>query len=212
MRHESIPVFKEICERPLAVVDLGREELRRLAQVNEGVQSALASAANICQSGRLSLGPFLRSVAAQMTDAIQQSKRRQASYRHLRRRVEAMTRSVGAVAEAVGMQPIPCSICFENGRHARCSCCDTAACAGCYGRALQEKLHNGTAAEWEKFSKYGCLKPQCPGTVDIRTSLSDEAGRCVLLWQDVLFVARPVPPLQNIFHTPLHPIAKHPPR
>ena len=89
MLHESIPIFKDICERPLAVVDLGREELRRLAQVNEGVQSALASAANICQSGRLSLGPFLRSVAAQMTDAIQQSKRRQASYRHLRQRVEA---------------------------------------------------------------------------------------------------------------------------
>ena len=185
MRHESIPVFKEICERPLAVVDLGREELRRLAQVNEDVQSALASAEDLCQSGRLSLGPVLRSVAAQLANAMQQSRRRHASYRHLQRRVEAMTRSVGALAEAVGMQPIPCSICFENGRHAKCSYCDTAACANCYGRLLQEKLHNGTAAEWEKFSKYGCIRPQRPGTVDIRTSLSDEAGRCVLLGLDV---------------------------
>ena len=177
MRSDSILLFKDICRKSFSVAELSQEQLLRLAAVNDEVRSILSKAEDLCQSGHLSLGPFLRSVAGQMNRAIQDSRRSLKSYRLLRRWVEAMGRSVGAVGEAVGMNPhIECSICFENGRHAKCSYCDTATCAGCYAHLLKEKLHNGNVAEWEKFSKYGCILPQCSGTIDIRTSLSDEAG------------------------------------
>ena len=191
LRNESILLFKDICRKPFSVAELSQEQLLRLAAVNDEVRSLLSKAEDHCQSGHLSLGPFLRSVAGQMTRAIQDSRRSLKSYHLLRRWVDAMGKSVGAVGEAVGMNPpIECSICFENGRHAKCSYCDTATCVGCYGHLLKEKLHNGSAAEWDKFSKYGCVLPQCSGTIDIRTSLSDEAGLFFALAPDV-FCSRP---------------------
>ena len=111
-----------------------------------------------------------------MSDAIQNSKEKQAVFRSLGGKVDALTRIVCSLADAMGPEPISCSVCYDDGRHAKCSECSTAVCGTCYGCLLQNKINEGSTAEWKKFSKYGCIKPQCKGKLDIRTSLSENAG------------------------------------
>ena len=185
MQNEALPVFEALCEKAMTIADLGKDDLEEITEVTGQTQKALEIAdQSLCPCEQLRLGPCLRGVTAEMSDAIQQSKDKQASFRSLRMKVDALTSSVCTLAEAVGMAPISCSICFEDGRHAKCSDCGTAACGACYGTLLQEKHNTGTTAEWEKFAKYGCIQPQCPGKLNIRTSLAEDAGACFF------FVAR----------------------
>ena len=179
MRNESIPVFQAMCERAFVIIDLGREELEEIAKVTTKVHEALEVAdQSLCPCEQLRLGPCLRGVTAEMSQAIQQGKDKQAVFHSLRRKVEMLTRSVGALADALGPEQVSCSVCFKDGRHAKCPECGMAACGDCYGTLLQEKHNTGTSAEWEKFAKYGCIQPQCPGKLNIRTSLKEDAGAC----------------------------------
>ena len=177
MQNDVLPIFEALCEKTMTVADLGKDELEEIAEVTGQAQKALEIAdQSLCPCEKLRLGPCLRGLAAVMSDAIQNSKEKQAVFRSLGGKVDALTRIVGTLADAVGMAPISCSICFEDGRHAKCSDCGTAACGACYGTLLQEKRNTGTTAEWEKFAKYGCIQPQCPGKLNIRTSLEEDAG------------------------------------
>ena len=177
MQNDALPVFEALCEKAMTIADLGKDDLEEITEVTGQTQKALEIAdQSLCPCEQLRLGPCLRGVTAEMSDAIQQSKDKQASFRSLRMKVDALTSSVCTLAEAVGMAPISCSICFEDGRHAKCSDCGTAACGACYGTLLHEKHNTGTTAEWEKFAKYGCIQPQCPGKLNIRTSLAEDAG------------------------------------
>ena len=179
MQNDVLPIFEALCQKAMTIVDLGKDDIEKIAEVTGRAQQALELAdQSLCPSQNMRLGPCLRGLAAGMSLAIQQGKEKQAVFRSLGGKVDALTRIVCTLADAVGPEPISCSVCFEDGRHAKCPDCGTAACGACYGTLLQEKHNTGTSAEWEKFAKYGCIQPQCPGKLNIRTSLAEDAGAC----------------------------------
>ena len=134
MQNDVLPIFEALCEKAMAVADLGKDELKEIAEVTGQAQKALEIAdQSLCPCEKLRLGPCLRGLAAVMSDAIQNSKEKQAVFRSLGGKVDALTRIVCTLADAVGPEPISCSVCFEDGRHAKCPDCGTAACGACYG-------------------------------------------------------------------------------
>ena len=194
MQNDVLHVFEALCEKAMTIVDLGKDDIEKIAEVTGRAQQALELAdQSLCPCENMRLGPCLRGLAAGMSLAIQQGKEKQAVFRSLGGKVDALTRIVCTLADAVGPEPISCSVCFEDGRHAKCPDCGTAACGACYGTLLQEKHNTGTSAEWEKFAKYGCIQPQCPGKLNIRTSLSEDAGALFFHYATRCFLSRGAP-------------------
>ena len=206
MQNDVLPIFEALCQKAMTIVDLGKADIEKIAEVTGRAQQALELAdQSLCPCENMRLGPCLRSLAVGMSLAIRQGKEKQAVFRSLGGKVDALTRIVGTLTDAVGSEPISCSICFDDGRHAKCSECSTAVCGTCYGCLLQNKINEGSTAEWKKFSKYGCIKPQCKGKLDIRTSLSEDAGALFFRYATRCFWYRDAPDHKFLKQPPSQP-------